>query len=225
MTDKSTRPRSRNLIPTAVAGAIAFLLLCPSMRATTIKLTGNFNWNYDGINVGPYLASLNGGPDLSVFCLDLHTDTYVNTTYAGSLSIPSTQAEEEAAFLASYALYLGAPSSNPTLIDNVEGPISFAIWQLMGTLSPTVPDPAAAPYIQLAQYAYSHDLIRNEFLNKVSIWIPDQAGNSQRFVTAVRYDAMFENATPEPGTAVFLGSGALLLVLTGALAIRRRTPI
>ena len=102
------------------------------MQATTIKLTGNYSWNYEGIAVGPYLASLNGAPDLSVFCLDLHISTGVQTTYTGGLTTPSTEAEEEAAFLASYSLYLGVPSSLPTIVNNVEGPISLAIWQLMG---------------------------------------------------------------------------------------------
>jgi MYXO-CTERM domain-containing protein len=215
------RPYRRNFILTA-AGILAILLLCPSVQATTIKLTGNYTWNYEGIAVGPYLASLNGAPDLSVFCLDLHIGTGVQTTYAGGLTTPSTEAEDEAAFLAAYSLYLGSPSSLPTIVTNVEGPVSLAIWQLMGTMGDTKPDPAAAPYIQFAQYAYSHDLIPTTFLATVSIWTPDQLGSQQRFMTAVRDDSMIETALPEPGTAAFLGTGVLLLALGGAVAIRRR---
>lgn len=217
------RPYGRNFILTAAVGTLAILLLCPSMQATTIILTGNYSWDYEGIAVGPYLASLDGRPNLSVFCLDLHLSTYVNTTYSGSLSTPATQLEEEAAFLASYSLYLGAPSSLPTMVNNVEGPISLAIWQLMGTLGATSPDPAALPYIQFAQYAYSHDLIPAAFLTSVSIWSPEQPGSEQRFMTAVRDDSMIQSALPEPGTAVFLGTGVLLLALSRAVAIRRRT--
>jgi hypothetical protein len=219
------RPYNRNFILTAAAGTLAILLLCPSMQATTIKLTGDHSWNYEGIAVGPYLASLNGAPDLSVFCLDLHISTYVQTTYSGGLPTPSTEAEEEAAFLASYSLYLGAPSSLPTILNNVEGPMSLAIWQLMRTMGDTKPDPAAAPYVQFAQYAYSHDLIPTTFLASVSIWTPDLPGSEQRFMTAVRDDSMIETVLPEPGTAVFLGTGVLLLGLAGAVTIRRRTPI
>src|ERR1035437_9822688 len=169
------RSYTRSFILTAVV-IPALLLLCPSMQASTIELTGNYSWNYEGIVVGPYLASLDGGPDLSVFCLDLHLETYVNTTYMGNLTTPSTPAEDEAAFLASYSLYLGAPSSLPAMVNNVEGPVSQAIWQLMGTLGATSPDPAALPYIQFAQYAYSHDLIPAAFLTSVSIWSPEQPG-------------------------------------------------
>ena len=216
------RPYSRNFILTA-AGTLAILLLCPSVQATTIMITGNYSWNYQGNVVGPYLASLNGGPDLPVFCLDLHIDTYVNTTYAGSLSTPTTQLEEEAAFLASYSLYSGAPSSNLSVVNQVEGPISMAIWELMGTLGSTQPDPAAAVYIQMAQSAYSEGRIPAAFLRNVSIWTPDQPGSEQRFMTAFRDDSMIQEVVPEPGTAVFLGTGVLLVALGRAVAIRRRT--
>ena len=206
----------------APAGILAILLLCPSMQATTIKLIGNFNWSYQGVSVGPYLATMDGGPDISVFCMDLHLATGVNTTYSGSLSTPSTQAEEEAAFLASYSLYLGAPSSNLATINNVEGPISMAIWQLMGTLGATKPDPAALPYLRLAESAYFNHQISAAFLADVTIWTPDRAGSQQRFVTAYRDDPMFQGAVPEPGTARYMGSG--LLAAIGGLAIRRRSP-
>ena len=162
------RPYGRNFILTAAVGTLAILLLCPSMQATTIILTGNYSRDYEGIAVGPYLASLNGAPDLSVFCLDLHISTGVH--YTGGLTTPSTEAEEEAAFLASYSLYLGAPSSLPTMVNNVEGPISLAIWQLMGTLGATSPDPAALPYIQFAQYAYSHDPVSYTHLTLPTIY-------------------------------------------------------
>jgi hypothetical protein len=205
------RPNHRSLV--LAAGVALAILLCPGTQATTIKITGNYSWSYEGIAVGPYLGSLDGGPDLPVFCLDLHLDTYVNTTYAGSLYKPSTQAEEEVAFLAAYSLYLGAPSSDAAMVNNVEGPISLAIWQLMGTMGSTPPDPAAQPYVQLAQSAYSQGRIPEAFLDKVSIWTPDQADSSQRFLIAARDDSMVEGAVPEAGTAILFGIGALLLLL------------
>jgi hypothetical protein len=213
-------PRRRNFIHIA-AGMLALLLVCPSAQATTIILTGNYDWSYRGITVGPYQASLNGSSNLLVYCMDLHIDTRVNTPYNGGLSTPDTQAEEEAAFLAAYSLYLGAASSNPQIVNTVEGPIAMAIWQLMGTLGSTALDPAAQPYVLLAQSAFSQGLITPAFLKKVSIWEPAVSSSSQRFVTAVRDDDMFKSAVPEPGTAIYLGSGVLLAGI-GALVFRRK---
>jgi hypothetical protein len=76
--------------------------------------------------------------------------------------------------------------------------------------------------LRVAQYAYSHGLIPAAFLTSVSIWTPDQPSSQQRFMTAVRDDSMVQSALPEPGTAVFLGTGVLLLALAGGVAMRRR---
>lgn len=213
---------TRNFLLTVVS-TLAILLFCHTLQASSITLAGNPypNFGYEGILVGPYVATLDEDPNSLVFCLDLHIDTYVNTPYAGTLSHPRTQAEKEAAFLAAYALHLGAPSGS--LVNNVEGPISMAIWQLMGTLATTSLDPAAAPYIQLAQSAYSSGQISANFLSDVQIWSPAAGVTSQRFITAVREHDMFESAVPEPGTLVFLGTGVLLMALSRAIAKRRRT--
>lgn len=206
----------RNLILTA-ACSLTILHLCPSMQASTLTLTGNPTFGYQGILVGPYAATLAGDPDMFVFCLDLHIATYLDTSYEGNLSTPNTPAEEEAAFLAAYSLYLGAPSGG--LVNTVEGPISMAIWQLMGTMGATPLDPAAQPYVQLAQSAYSSGLITDEFLRSVSIWTPNRDVTSQRFITAVRDDGVTQSAIPEPGTVVFLLTGVLFMALS---RVRRR---
>ena len=221
------RPNTRHWILKS-ACALALTLACPGLQATTIQLTGNPTFGYQGILVGPYAATLGDDPAALVFCMDLHIDTYLGTTYEGSLSAPQTQMEQEAAFLASYALYLGAPSGG--LVVSVEGPVSMAIWQIMGTLGPTAPDPAAQSYIELAQSAYSNHAITPAFLTGVSVWTPSQPGSAQRFVTAVPDDFMIRGAlgggqsagasdAPEPPTLVFFGSGLLLITLS---RIRRR---
>jgi hypothetical protein len=219
------RPYTRNFILTAVS-TLAILLLCPTVKATSLQLTGSPNFGYQGILVGPYAATLGTDPNLLVFCLDLHLDTSVGTTYEGNLSSPHTQVEEEAAFLASYSLYLGAPRGD--LVNNVEGPISMAIWQLMGTMGATPLDPAAQQYIHIAQSAYASGLITPAFLSSVNIWTPSPVGSVQRFVTAVRDDSMsltivpndsITSPTPEPGSMVFLASGVLLIALS---RVRRR---
>jgi hypothetical protein len=224
----------RNSILTA-ASALGLLIACPTLQAnTTLVLTGNTNWTYtdvrgDSVSAGPYLATLGVTPNVLVYCLDLHMTTIVGQTYNGNVTTLAALAaqptppanlaqEEEAAFLASYSLYLGAPSAG--LINSVEGPISMAIWQLMGTLAPTQTDPAAAPFIQLAQYAYTHHLITTSFLSSVQVWTPAVAGTSQSFLTAVRDDNMIRSAVPEPGTVVFLSTGVLLM-LVGKLRRRK----
>lgn len=216
------RPNTRRWILKSVC-ALAVTLCCRDMQAATIELTGNATFGYEGILVGPYAATLDGDLATQVFCLDLHIDTYLGRSYDGTLATPQTQMEEEAAFLASYALYLGAPSGG--LVNSVEGPISMAIWQIMGTMGATVPDPAAQPYVELARSAYAGSAITPAFLSGVSVWTPSPEGSAQRFVTAISDDSMIHRAlngtqsaglseAPEPGTVAFLGTGLLLMALS-----------
>jgi hypothetical protein len=209
---------TRKLVLAAV-GTLAFLLLCPAVRAnTTLELTNVFNWSYidsngDNIVPGPYLATIGGVQNLLVFCLDLHIDTPVQTTFDGYLTHPNTPAEDEAAFLAAYSLTVGTPTGNATVVHDYDGPISMAIWQLMGTLtqngSSTLPDPAAQHFIDLATTAYNNGQISSSFLSSVNIWNPGTPGGGstaeQRFIEA---------NTPEPATLVFLGSGLLLIAFS-----------
>ena len=216
-------PHTRKLVPIAV-GSLAFLLFCPAARASTkLEITNVFNWSYvdsngDNIVPGPYLATIGGVQNLLVFCLDLHIDTPIGTTFDGYLTHPSTAAEDEAAFLAAYSLTLGTPNGNPTTVKNFDGPISMAIWELMGTLTQngrsTPPDPAAHHFVKIATAAYTNGQISSSFLSSVNIWNPGTPGSpstaEQRFMVAT---------TPEPATLVFLGSGLLLIALS---QIRRR---
>ena len=216
-------PHTRKLVLAAV-GTLAFLLFCPAVRASTsLEITNVFDWSYidsngDNIVPGPYLATIGGAPNLLVYCLDLHINTPVGTNFDGYLTHPSTPAEDEAAFLAAYSLTLGTPNGNSTIVQNYDGPISMAIWQLMGPLtqngSSPPPDPAAQHFIDIATTAYNNGQISNSFLSSVNIWNPGTPGSNstaeQRFIVAT---------TPEPTTLVFLGSGLLLIALS---RIRRR---
>ena len=208
----------------ATVGTLAFLLFCPAVRAnTTLDVTNVFNWSYidsngDNVVPGPYLATIGGVPNLLVYCFDLHISTPVGTAFDGYLTHPSTPTEDEAAFLAAYSLTLGTPDGNSTIVQNYDGPISMAIWQLMGTLTQdgisTLPDPAAQHFIDIATTAYTNGQISSSFLRSVNIWNPGTSGSGstaeQRFIVAT---------TPEPTTLAFLGSGLLLIALS---QIRRR---
>src|ERR1035438_1358338 len=127
---------TRRLILTAV-GILAFLLLCPAVRAnTTLEITSVYNGSYIDINgdntvPGPYLATIGGAQNLLVYCLDLHISTPVGTTFDGYLTRPDTPAEDEAAFLAAYSLTLGTPTGDPTIIHDYDGPISLALSPLL----------------------------------------------------------------------------------------------
>jgi hypothetical protein len=187
---------------------LCLLALSPALLGNTFTLGADQRQVFDSVNVGPYLGTLTGSTAAGFFCLDDTLTAVFGTAYNGAVAAPATQAEKEAAFLASYALYEGSPSSNPAIVNMVEGPISFAIWQIMGTLGSVPPDPAAQPFIQTAQYAYSHNLIPQAYLNTVLIFKPDNPG-IQRFITAVPNSAVVSAAVPESGTLYLIVAGLL----------------
>lgn len=203
--------------------ALPLLVLCPTLRASAITfgLGSNPNQIYAGINVGPYTGTVTTAAQITeFFCLDLHLAATFGGTYAGDTRIPTTQQEKEAAFLASYSLFLGAPSSNPAAVNKVEGPISMAIWQIMGSMGSTSIDPAAQSYVNMAQNAYFNGYITPTYLAHVVIFQPSNLG-IQRFISAYEDDSLVANATPEPGTLIFI-CGGLLLIAIGIFRRRRR---
>jgi len=198
------------------AFALAVLLFCPCLRATsTLEITSVYSWSYtdswgETVVPGPYQATVDATRNLLIYCMDLHIATPLGQVFSGYLTHPQTANEEEAAFLAAYSLTLGAPDGSATAVQSYEGPISMAIWQLMGTLGTTKQDANAQPFVLMAQNAYTSGKITPAFLSTMYIWNPSTAGAEQRFLFS---------QTPEPGTMVFLGSG---LVLVAFSRIRRR---
>src|SRR5208282_487932 len=121
---------------------VAFCTVLSASTVATFTLGSNPNQVYMGTNVGPYPGTLTGTNITEFFCLNLNKSSTFGDSYSGTFSAPVGQAEDEAAFLAEYLLTKGAPSSNQTFVNQYEGPISFAIWQIMGTLGTTPADPA-----------------------------------------------------------------------------------
>ena len=191
------------LIPACV---VALLLCCPTLQAIQTITIGN-TYAYTppagggtSPNVGPYSATISPSPgNLLVFCLDgnINGANGNGTLYAfndpifqartGQASL-DTQ-EEEAAFLASYALTLD-PSHNQ--ISTVDGPIQLAIWYIMNTLPSSVTavnsttNPVAWAYVRQAQnFVGSHPSLFSTtattgFMSGVSVWIP--SAGTQRFI-------------------------------------------
>lgn len=203
--------------------------LTPALIGSTFPFPATFtlgtdhNQVFNSENVGPYYGTLNGSSAAGFFCLDDTLTAYFGASYAGTANVPTTQQEEEAAFLASYALYLGSPSSNSGIVKSVEGPISFAIWQIMGTLGSTPPDPAAQPFIQTAEFAYYHNLISQAYLSKVLIFSPSDT-NIQRFITAVPDGAEVSSAVPEPESIALAAAGLGVGLALARRRLRRPPP-
>jgi PEP-CTERM motif len=163
---------------------------------------------------GPYKATLQGGgydgsQTYYVYCYDFHVDTNVGTTYAGSMLIPTTESEIEAAYLQDRAFSQGGFNG----VLSVIGPYSMAIWQIM---NPSSINPAAFAYDAAAQalvaeatQAYTNGTWTQADAQKYAIWVPDNMSASQRFGAVA--------PVPEPGSMLLVGAGLAL-----ASVLRRR---
>lgn len=186
------------------AALAGLLLMTTASFASPIVFTLGADPVQDYLNedVGPYPGTLTN-TQASVqgfFCLDEDLSSTFGARYSGTESVPLTPQEQEAAFLASLAMQL---------THTEDGPISFAIWQIMGTLGTHPQDPAAQKYVELANYAYANSLICSHLLNQAIIFTPAD-DTVQRFISAVSdtFDvqtalvAMNADtvATPEPST-------------------------
>ena len=214
------RRRARFAGPIRIAGAALLLLAPASSKANTTSfiLGSDPIQTYTAAgnseeNAGPYPGTLivnNVATSFTLFfCLDGNLGATFGAAYPGTVAIPDTQQLEEAAFLASWALAKGAPSSNQNTVNTVEGPITYAIWQVMGTLGTLHPDPAAQFYYNAAIDAYNHKLLTAGYLNSIEVFTP--AGSTQRFIAAVRNDALVNNAAPEASTVILLAVGLALI--------------
>jgi hypothetical protein len=217
---------------------VLFAGTAPALRAGTILFTllGDPNHNYtfartdspSGASVtdpvGPYAGYL--GPqtpqDLYGFlCIDYLKTANWNTSYSGfvygvaDLIQGKTQAQiVEAAYLTTKLMALGGSQANT---NTYQGPISFAIWQIMDPTAGDVPRAAAAqPYVQEAQTAYLSGSISAANFPNVRIFIPDNP-SIQSFITAtgpsVSMEAAATSGVPEPGTVALIVVGLALLAV------------
>jgi hypothetical protein len=204
-----------------------------------------------GEAAGPYPGQLQGSDIGQFLCLDGNVVTFWGSVITGTEAHPQTEQEDEAAFLGSLLLHdasqagvilnsLSNPNPDPTytqaFMNSYSGPITYAVWQIFGTLTATqtANKPAATQsFVDLAETAYNN-IFNNpnsalyaegqSFLQSVWIFRPVPAGSNQRFITAVGDELLFPPkgpdgpVAPEPGTLPLLAGGGLLVLI----GMRRR---
>jgi hypothetical protein len=199
---------------------------------TTFGLLGDPNQNYMFARadspvgavvsdpVGPYpgwLGSNALGNLYGFFCIDYLKTANWNTSYTGQVytmqdSIPGkTEAQlVEAAYLSDKLFWLGGSSASTNLY---QGPLSFAIWEIMDPTAGHVPaDPASQVYILDAQQAYASHMITAANFPNTRIFIPDNT-SIQEFMT-------LSPGVPEAGSLSLVVGG--LLVVWGKVRMSRR---
>jgi hypothetical protein len=201
-----------------------------------------------GEAVGPYPGQLTGSTIGQFLCLDGNITTYWGSNIYGTEAHPVTQQEDEAAFLASLLLYdadqlgvtlnsFSAPNPDPSytqsFMNNYSGPVTFALWQIFGTM--TAAEAANAPagtqaFVDLAASIYTNVFSNTSspeytagqtFLQSVWIFTPTKVGSNQRFITAVPNDTFMSTVlngplnptVPEPGTIGLLAAGCALIAI------------
>ncbi len=206
----------------------------------------------NGEAVGPYPGLLKDTTTNTIvseapfMCLDGNINTDWGTSFAGTISMPVGAGEDEAAFLSSLLLsdavalgvtpdsYLNPNPPNPmtpaytNFINNYAAPITFAIWQLMGTLPGGVTEPAGTQAFVNQAIAEYNNVFNNTsspmyaagqaFLASVIVFNPIPTGSNQRFLTAP-ISPLTTQSVPEPSTLGLLAAG---LVAFGATRKRFR---
>jgi hypothetical protein len=163
--------------------------------------------------VGPYpgyLGSQSPGDFYGFFCIDFLKTANWNTTYKGSEydvgdAVPGKTTEQllEAAYLANKLYWLGGRLASTAVY---QGPISFAVWQIMDPVPGDVPrDPSAQQYVLEAQQAFEAGLLKPSDFPNTRIFVPDN-GSIQGFMTVI-------DDSPEPATIILFGTGLLLIVV------------
>jgi hypothetical protein len=109
----------------------------------------------------------------------------------------------EAAYLANKLYGLGGSSANTQLY---QGPISFAVWQIMDPTPGHVPiDPAAQQYVLEAKQQYALGNLKAQNFVNIQIFVPNNT-SIQDFMTVTA-------GTPEPGSMLLFGGGILLIAM------------
>jgi len=201
-----------------------------------MNLTNPGNNTMDGVYVGPYYASINGGVSTAVICDDFGDESYIPETWTADVFTPPnytttrdaqkwaglTVAQQKGFTVAEDYNMVGwlasemlGNLSNPTTV----GELHFALWAVF--------DPAAIPFLDsasqnwLSQAASYKD--NSSYISDFTIYSPDtnypiSVGGTA--ISASNPPQEFLVHTPEPPALAFLGLD--LSGLAGLVFLLRR---
>jgi len=190
-----------------------FLALAPTALADTLELTGvGNNGVYDGIYIGPYVATIDGVANTPVICDDFAHESYLWSPWTANLSTAPTFANvrfstanyEDVAYLADQLFNVGGNDAEADALQ-------FAIWYINDPSGVTSFLGASNPFLtgtgSVDDVMYWVDQAEANAtpadLANILIYTPSDGGDPQEFIVQ----------TPEPGTILLLAIGLMSLFL------------
>lgn len=214
--------------------AVALVLCAPAVLADTLTLTGvnPSGANLGGVFTGPYLATINGVPNILVICDDFQTHTSLNqqltvtetkvSDLTGStanqvVKFDRDSADEQqadymtAAFLATQMIGVDQSTAAGRLQASL---LNYAIWNLFydGALNGLTASQQTISlgYLAAAETATGSHTV--DMYSQVSIWTPSPNSAAQEFISI---------RVPEPSMVELLAFNAIVLVALGWFVRRR----